>query len=572
MSENVKITKLKKVVSIGTIEEFSFNLCELRPISADYLDNDKIITLVNLDGVNCIYTINKSIDSNIIKKITFANRNITFIRYCGKGLLVGIDTLNREIIEFDNHLNVRRVQSYSQICKSPGFIDQYANGDIAMLDVEENKLCILSSEYELKYEYFLSKYGMKEPISISITNENGILICDEESHCIFELGNRGEINILYGKYNNPGTKDSQLAYPLYAEKLMNGNMLIVDSMNDRILEVNLNRKIVWKFCNDKEGFFKKNNLFEPNYARRNTIGDTLVVDKKNNRIIEIDVNKKVSTLIGNSNVLRRMFHYQRSVQRLDNDELLIADTGNNRVIQINKKYEVLWTYGNGKQSIEKGHLFWPRWAERLENGNTLIADGRNSRIIEVTQNKEIIRVIDKVKKNGEIKLHDPHYFKRLSEGILIVDSESNTVFEVNDNLDVIWSYDNLYDPHYADKDKNDNVIIADSGNNRIIIVDKQKNLVKEIKTIEYEKDLIKLSWPRVCRFIDDEKILFVDGGTGYIFIMNYKTNHIEECIISQGSLNQSLKYTRCIQFINKKLLIISDIESGILIEAEIVDK
>jgi len=110
-------------------------------------------------------------------------------------------------------------------------------------------------------------------------------------------------------------------------------------------------------------------LSYPDDAERLSNGNTLIADSGNNRIIEVTSD---GTIVWDYST---GLNWPRDVERLLNGNTLIADASNNRVIEVASDSTLVWEYSTG--------LNVPVDADRLSNGNTLIADCCNNRIIEV---------------------------------------------------------------------------------------------------------------------------------------------------------------------------------------------
>src|SRR5258708_13082235 len=70
--------------------------------------------------------------------------------------------------------------------------------------------------------------------------------------------------------------------------------------------------------------------------------------------------------------------------------VLITDQGNNRVIQVNEKLEIVWSYP-ATNTNPTNQLNSPNSAEKLCNGHVLIADEGNNRAIEVDLCDKIVK-------------------------------------------------------------------------------------------------------------------------------------------------------------------------------------
>lgn len=160
-------------------------------------------------------------------------------------------------------------------------------------------------------------------------------------------------------------------------RLRNGNTLITDTTNDRLIEAAPDKRMVMTSDDWGGGTGKLSDgshLHYPNEAFELEDGTFLVTDRNNDRCIQID---------RRGNILwsfEKELQHPHNANALPNGNILIADSDGNRILEINRKKEIVWSYGDG--SIET--LWWPRSGIRLENGNTLITDSKSHRIIEVS--------------------------------------------------------------------------------------------------------------------------------------------------------------------------------------------
>jgi len=166
-------------------------------------------------------------------------------------------------------------------------------------------------------------------------------------------------------------------------RLKNGNTLITDTTNNRLIEVTPDKRIV--MTSDEWGggtgkLSDGSHLHYPNEGFELEDGTFWVTDRNNDRCIQVDRNGNVLW------AFEKELHHPHNANPLPNGNILIADSDGNRILEINREREVIWSYGDG--SIET--LWWPRSGIRLENGNTLITDSKNYRIMEVSREGKII--------------------------------------------------------------------------------------------------------------------------------------------------------------------------------------
>jgi len=160
-------------------------------------------------------------------------------------------------------------------------------------------------------------------------------------------------------------------------RLRNGNTLITDSTNNRLIEVTPDKEIVMNSDNWSGGTGKLSDgshLHYPNEAFEMEDGTFLVTDRNNDRCIQVDRNGKIIWSFD------KELHHPHNANPLPNGNFLVSDSDGNRILEINRKKEIVWSYGDGSTET----LWWPRGAVRLENGNTLITDSKNHRIIEIS--------------------------------------------------------------------------------------------------------------------------------------------------------------------------------------------
>ena len=209
------------------------------------------------------------------------------------------------------------------------------------------------------------------------------------------------------------------------ERLANGNTLITDVHDDRVIEVDNGGTIVWEYVTGLDG---------PWDAERLANGNTLITDSYNNRVIEVDSDGVIVWQ-------KTRLYYPVDAERLANGNTLISEIGNTRVIEVSPWGWIVWEYATGLDQA------WD--AERLANGNTLIADPYNFRVIEVDSNGTIVWV-----KTG---LTGPDDVERLPNGNTLI-TESyiyrNRVFEVNRDGMIVWEIAGMDVPIDAERISN----------------------------------------------------------------------------------------------------------------------
>jgi hypothetical protein len=187
----------------------------------------------------------------------------------------------------------------------------------------------------------------------------------------------------YGQFGVTGIGPNQLSSPVQCTWLPTSHVLITDQGNNRIIEVTLNKDIVWQYPGSNTN--TSDQLNGPNSAELLANGDVLIADQGNNRALEVtrdDVIVNTYTAGGTVSVCA-------FASRLPNGDTLLTDSGNARIVEVNAEDKVVWQYftTNSPKSIASP---LPTRAVRLRDGNTLISDQFNNRVILVDHAKQII--------------------------------------------------------------------------------------------------------------------------------------------------------------------------------------
>ncbi|WP_458209269.1 aryl-sulfate sulfotransferase [Haladaptatus sp. NG-SE-30] len=130
------------------------------------------------------------------------------------------------------HLNdIDSVDNGSAFLLSPRNFDR-----VMLVDRESKQIeWTLGSEddYDILYE-------QHNPVLLE-RNPPTVLVSDSENHRIVEYRRQD------GDWKRTWVYSGHLHWPRDADRLPNGNTLIADSLNDRVLEVTPDRKVVWQF-------------------------------------------------------------------------------------------------------------------------------------------------------------------------------------------------------------------------------------------------------------------------------------------------------------------------------------
>ena len=200
-----------------------------------------------------------------------------------------------------------------------------------------------------------------------------------------------------------------------ADRLEDGETVIVDMGNDRVFTVDGSGEVTWQWNatahigegtefwdehvpEDSQEEFRRQGP-ESDWTHMNDVdrldnGNVQVSIRNFDVVLEIDPGTdEIVKVVGRPDD-HAVMNEQHNPMRIDGGTVLIADSshggpaGADRVVEVDAATdEVVWSY-DGTGSGTK--LQWPRDADRLPNGNTLITDSRNSRVIEIDRNGSVV--------------------------------------------------------------------------------------------------------------------------------------------------------------------------------------
>jgi hypothetical protein len=139
--------------------------------------------------------------------------------------------------------------------------------------------------------------------------------------------NSKEIVWSYGPKSGPGALNN----PNSAELLPNGDILIGDENNNRVIEIARDGTMVWQYGQG---------LSAAAFASRLPNGDTLITDSSHSRILEVTPNKRiVFEYFTNTDAGSNSAPLPTNAVQLADGSVIIADQFNDRVLIVNSKME-----------------------------------------------------------------------------------------------------------------------------------------------------------------------------------------------------------------------------------------
>ena len=262
-----------------------------------------------------------------------------------------------------------------------------------------------------------------------------------------------------------------------------------DTVNPRVVEVNMLGEVVWEYKLPAEFSESTNPGFDVELLSNNNI--QIVVPRKG--IFEIDKSGKIVWEYRTEKV-------SHDADRLENGNILFAFGNEDKVTdaqvrEITPDGKLVWSW-YAKQDFDKApynEIYDQGWTHtnavlRMDNGNTLISPRNFDMLLEVDKTGKIVKTIGK----GLMKYqHDPVF---LPNGNLLFENhdEPNEVLEINpDTNEILWKFTiaNLHIQPVRDANRlpNGNTLIT--GTSAIIEVTPGGEIVwsLKLKNIEFTK-------------------------------------------------------------------------------------
>jgi len=211
--------------------------------------------------------------------------------------------------------------------------------------------------------------------------DNRVILVDKHKKIIWQYGQFGQTGNGSNLLNAPvqctyiPKKHSENYNNHHSRALHGGTVLITDQGNNRIIQVNEDKRII-------RSYTASSTLSSPNSAEKLDNGNVLIADENNNRAIEVDKNDVIKkTFTANGTLGACAF-----ASRLHNGNTLLTDAGNNRIVEVDENDKIVWQY---VIQLQINALPVTRGL-RLRNGNTIITTQFNNNVIIVNRENAIV--------------------------------------------------------------------------------------------------------------------------------------------------------------------------------------
>lgn len=528
---------------------------------------------------NIFWTIGKDVLSGADIELEFprdavrlATRN-TLITDYSKNMVVEITPSGRRFWEFNQG------KSSDHLLKNP--VRATANGlnYILIVDQGNHRILEVDKDSDIRFQYGeQGKSGIEDgllnmPADVQRLANGNLLITDMGNHRVLELEDR-EVVWQYGNPDdNPsggyGSEEGLLCYPQSAFRLDNGHTLIVDTGNLRVIELNTDDEIVWEYKTNEGAeehqldspfrtaylpdgkimILSENAILEVNRSTKEVVWACQMsqfekaqvkvkVEQKTKRFVkhgvknpylkykekeqddDKDMSDKVQALIAKRlSASRKVNTNKAHISTYGKAELepfmfYMVERNKNRILQVDREGKIAWRYGEAEgQSLLKPHS-----CTKTPEGTLLVADTDHHRVIELnTDTLEVIWEfgVKGIAKEGQEGLNRPRFAQRLAnQNILMVDQNNRRVLELSPDKEVVWEFegmDNLMAPYHAEKLDNGNYLISDWGAHVVFeITPEGENVWQYGERKKQGSDNQLISYPEYATRLDNGNTLIVD--------------------------------------------------------------
>jgi outer membrane protein assembly factor BamB len=218
--------------------------------------------------------------------------------------------------------------------------------------------------------------------------DNRVILVNEKKQIIWQYGQFGQTGTGFNLLNTPVQAtfvplEHEHKHHKHHRGILDGTVLITDQANNRIIQVNESKEIIWQFPGPNTN--PQDQLNSPNSAEKLKNGNVLIADENNNRAIEVTRKHVVVRVFTASETLGACAF----ASRLDNGNTLLTDAGNSRAVEVDANDNIVWQYITNAESLSIPAPL-PTRALRLRNGDTLISDQFNNRVIRINKTATIL--------------------------------------------------------------------------------------------------------------------------------------------------------------------------------------
>lgn len=474
-------------------------------------ENEQLVFREEIDGAPkyIIY-----LNSCRMKKVSICQKNIVDIKadtngdlyyLCKKPMRIVVTKKNKKLcVKLSDEISPLSIN----VSNSYVFVG-CANSEVVVLD--KFSLNIVK-QLELK------AINVIEPIYINSCGEKNIIIADSLSHTVKLIDYNLNVLWQYGNDGEPGDEFDYLCVPTYAIQYYDF-FIIAEQRNHRVLILSKNKEIIKQFGVSNYVGMSGEYLWAPQITLLNDwlyiimCKGGCVYAKKYNINTSVCEHVYGQPLFKYSNLnLPRSCHYSN-----DNGCLIVSDTYHNRIIIYDSNGEEKSTI----ESTDRGNLKWPRCTLWHDSKHFYVVDSQNRRVLYMTVTGCVEKqfLLPNYLASGEwpqsIDFYDGKMMIAFQSQVAVFDKESYALL-----YNTIQFGIQMKDVHFACYTNEGEIIIADTGNDRLIVINDEK--IQYIESLRIGKTNLPLKKPR-CVSVYQNYYYIVNSGNSKIYICERKT-------------------------------------------------
>ncbi len=257
--------------------------------------------------------------------------------------------------------------------------------NIFIADFGQNKVFGVSREGDVFFEYdgvnprlpWSKQFWVAEYVSVA--PDGNLMVTDAQGQRVVKIDRKTK-KILweYGHREHPGCAPGYLHAPDIAFQLKDGNILINDGNNRRVIIINPETdEIIWQYghnmaMGDKPGFLMGNT-----FASETPEGNILITDTLQKKFLI--VSRKTKEILWEWQKEDLKWPQNASITPEGNIVFTDRQTGN--LYEIDKNGNIVWEFISNHE--EDVYFVYPIDIFKLKNGNYLIADSELKKIVEL---------------------------------------------------------------------------------------------------------------------------------------------------------------------------------------------
>ncbi len=358
------------------------------------------------------------------------------------------------------------------------------------------------------------------PRDIAIDSTGSLIVLDTNNRRLRRFSPGGKITTIagsgvFGLFGDQGpATQAQFASPWGFAVDSSGNIYIADTFNHRIRKITSDGTVTSIAGQNSPGFSGDNGpasfaqLNRPTSVAVDSAGNVYIADTSNHRMRKIDARGTITTVAGtgangfagdNGPASSAQLNLPESVAVDAGGNILVADTGNHRIRRISASGMITTIAGSDPGAGDNGPaaralLFQPSGVAFDTSGNLYIADSSNNRIRRVAIDGNITTVAGTgssgysgdngsaqraqlngptgitFDRTGSLYIADTgnNVIRRVAGGVITTVAGTGVADNTGDGGPALTA--TLYNPSAVAFDRSGNMLIADSANNRIRVV------------------------------------------------------------------------------------------------------